>query len=68
MFDVGPGLRHGCVLAPLLFNTFLTAVVHAAEKRFVADAAIMDKTLQLQRKREKGEKSSTSRRGKVDGR
>ena len=38
-----------------------------AEKRFLADAAITDNIVQLQRK-EKGEKKCTSRTGKVDGR
>ena len=38
-----------------------------AEKRFLADAAITDKLVQLQRK-EEGEKKGTSRTGKVDGR
>ena len=38
-----------------------------AEKRFLADAAITDNMVQLQRK-EKGEKKCTSRTGKVDGR
>ena len=38
-----------------------------AEKRFLADAAITDNVVQLQRK-EKGEKQGTSRTGKVDGR
>ena len=38
-----------------------------AEKRFLADAAITDNMVQLQRK-EKGEKKGTSRTGKVDGR
>ena len=66
-FDVGQGLRQGYVLAPLLFNIFFTAVLHVAEKRFLADAAITDHMVQLQRK-EEGEKKGTSRTGKVDGR
>ena len=38
-----------------------------AEKHFLADVAITDNMVQLQRK-EKGEKMGTSRTGKVDGR
>ena len=66
-FDVGQGLRQGCVLAPLPFNTFFTAVLRVAEKCFLADAAITDNMVQLQRK-EKGEKKGTSRTGEVDAR
>ena len=66
-FDVGRGLRQGRVLVPLLFNMFFTAVLRVAEKRFLADAAITDNMVQLQRK-EKGEKKGTSRTGIIDGR
>ena len=62
--DVRQGLRQRCVFAPLLFNIFLTAVLRVAEKRFLADAAITDNMVQLQRK-EESEKKGTSRTGKV---
>ena len=48
-FDVGQGLRQGRVLAPLLLNMFFTAVLRVAEKRFLADAAITNNMVQLQR-------------------
>ena len=56
------------MLAPLLFNMFFTAVLRMAGKRFLADATITDNMVQLQRKKEKGDKKSTSRTGKVAGR
>ena len=48
-FDVGQSLRKRCVLAPLLFDLFFTVVTRAAEKRFLADAAMTDNKVQLQR-------------------
>ena len=54
--DVGQGLTKGCVLAPLLFNIIFTVVLRVAEKRFLADAAITDNMVQLQRKK-KGKKN-----------
>ena len=45
----------------------MTAVLRVAEKRFVADAAITDNMVQLQRQ-QNGEKKGTPRTGKVDGR
>ena len=43
-----------------------TVVLRVAEKRFLADVAITDNMVQLQRK-EKGEKKGTSRAGKFGG-
>ena len=59
------GLRQGCVLAPLLFIVFFTAILRVVEKPFLSDAAITDNMVRLQRK-EKGEKRVTPRTGKLD--
>ena len=45
-----------------------TAVVRVAERRFTADAVIMGSMVQLQRKKEKGEKKrGRARAGRLDG-
>ena len=47
---------------------FFTAVLRVAEKRFTADAVIMDSMVQLQRKKEKGGKRrGRARAGRADG-
>ena len=67
-FDGEQGLRRRCVLAPLLFNAFFTAVLRVAEKHFLGDAAITENMMHLQRKKENSEKKGTSRTGNVNGR
>ena len=42
LFLVEQGLRQVCVLAPLLFSIFFTAVINVADTRFKADKDIMD--------------------------
>ena len=53
-FAVKQGLRHGCVLAPLLLNIFFAAVINVASTRFKADKGIMDAFVHPRRKRGTG--------------
>ena len=53
------GLHQGCVLAPLLFNSFLAAVINVAYTRLKADKDTVDAVVRL------GKKKGTGGRGKA---
>ena len=48
------GLRHGCVLVPLLYNVYFAAVINVASTRFKADKGIMDALVHPRKKRGTG--------------
>ena len=49
-------LRQGCMLAPLLFSIFFTAVINVASTRFKADKGLMDVLVHLREKMGTGER------------
>ena len=53
-FGVGQGLREGCVLAPLLFDMFFTAVLRVAVDWFSASADVVKNMVYTKERDKKG--------------
>ena len=59
------GLRQGCVLAPLLFNTSFAVVIKVAYTRFKADKDIMGALVHLGKKNGAGGRGEETAREPV---
>ena len=60
-------LRQGCVLAPLLFNTFFAAVINVAYSRFKVDKDTMDALVHLMKEKGAGRKGGSNFQGTSPG-